>query len=328
MSSSPTSSYLSKAGEDLVRKLYKTVQATRYKDPVDQDSFLTGSAKIVLSFRSQVLSFAVVPDLAECVFNIRSSMHNNYSCLATPFSDTFIHLQDFASEIAHKHQLIREQKRSQADRARTANDIAARIEHQAAFEHPAPTADKDPPTSAITADSTNPPVISQAHLLSPLHELEARLRRLSLSAPLPTPPRSPSSPSPSLPDLVPDFSVTHPNLHVKGNGWGRGRTMACSHRCNSSMLTPDARNSSTATPVVRSYTMRLVPRPFGLPPRPPKAKFVDDWLVSVPKSTGSPAHRKRSAGSSNRSNNPNHLLRRPSHNYFLLITFFCADLTF
>ncbi|KAJ7818324.1 hypothetical protein B0H14DRAFT_2839491 [Mycena olivaceomarginata] len=342
MSSSPTPSYLSKAGEDLVRKLYKTVQATRYEDPVDQDSFLTGSAKIVLSFRSQVLSFAVVPDLAECVFNIRSLMHNNYCRLATPFSDTFIHLQDFASEIAHKRQLIRERKRSQADRARAANDIAARIEHQAAFEHPAPTADKvlhsheedavsipsategsaggealpvpkDPPTSAITTDSTNPPVISQAHPLSPLHELEARLRRLSLSAPLPTPPRSPSSPSPSLPDLVPDFTVTHPNLHVKGNGWGRGRTMARSHRCNSSMPTPDARNSSTATPVVRAYTMRLVPRPFGLPPRPPKAKFVDDWLVSVPKSTGSPAHRKRSAGSSNRSNNPNHLLRRPSH---------------
>jgi hypothetical protein len=149
-------------------------------------------------------------------------MHNNYSRLATPFSDTFIHLQDFASEIAHKRQLIRERKRSQADRARAANDIAARIEHQAAFEHPAPTADKvslhfsfypslssilqvlhsheedavsipsategsaggealpvpkvrfvsfpllpslkhsqDPPTSAITADSTNPPVISQ-----------------------------------------------------------------------------------------------------------------------------------------------------------------------
>lgn len=49
--SSPPLSYLSKAGEDLIRQLFKTIRATRYEDPVDQDSFLTASANtVVMSF--------------------------------------------------------------------------------------------------------------------------------------------------------------------------------------------------------------------------------------------------------------------------------------
>lgn len=83
--------------------------------------------------------------------------------------------------------------------------------------------------------------------LSPLHELQSRLRSLSLNAlplspvrlffnfilvqplNLSVQPRSPSSPSPSLPDLVPDFTLLRRNLPVKGGGWERGRTMARSH---------------------------------------------------------------------------------------------------
>jgi hypothetical protein len=79
--------------------------------------------------------------------------------------------------------------------------------------------------------------------LSPLHDLQARLRSLSLSMPLTSPvrsfpillflllnfliqPRSLLSRSPSLPDLVPDFTLHPRKVPVKGGGWERGRTPA------------------------------------------------------------------------------------------------------
>jgi hypothetical protein len=90
-----------------------------------------------LSFRAQVVSFAVVPELAECVFTIRSMMHSNNARLGTPLSDAFISLQDFAGEIVRKRQVIHDRKLAQADRARAAEGVAARLEHRAALEHAA-----------------------------------------------------------------------------------------------------------------------------------------------------------------------------------------------
>ncbi|KAJ7346069.1 hypothetical protein DFH08DRAFT_961546 [Mycena albidolilacea] len=327
--SSPVSTYLSKAGEEVIRKLFKTVRATRYEDPVDQDSFLLGSAKLVLSFRAQVISFAVVPELAECVFTIRSMMHSNNARLGTPLSDAFISLQDFAGEIVRKRQVIHDRKLAQADRARAAEGVAARLEHRAALEHaarvnnnalPSPEEDevsipsatgesggdeaspvvRDPPASPII-DLTNTPVIAQAFPLSPLHDLQARLRSLSLSTPLTSPPHSLLSRSPSLPDLVPDFTLHPRKVPVKGGGWERGRTPA-HHR----------RNVSTPVPIAQCHTVRLVPRPFGLPPNHLRTNYVDDWLESTQNSTGSRAHKRPSPGSSNRSRNPNHSRRRPA----------------
>ncbi|KAJ7476355.1 hypothetical protein B0H11DRAFT_2235108 [Mycena galericulata] len=329
MSLPVVSSCLTGAGEEVIRKLFKTIRATRYEDPVDQDSFLVASANTVLAFRPQVVSFAIAPDLAECVFTIRSMMHSNNARLKAPISDTFISIQDFAGEIIRKRQLFRDRKHAQIDRIRAAEGVAARNERRIALEHaarvnnkashtldedtisiPSPTDEsggeeptpKNPPASPITNDLTNIPASDQACHLTPLHELQSYLRSLSLNAQPPSPPSSPSSPSPSLPDLVPDFTLLRRNLPVKGGGSERGRTMARSHK----------RNFSRVTPAVQCNTVQIVPRPFGLPPHHPRAKFVDDWLGFKPNSTASRVPKRRYVGNSSHSNNPNHR-RRPAH---------------
>ncbi|KAF7358325.1 hypothetical protein MVEN_00882000 [Mycena venus] len=320
---SPTLPYLSKCGEIVVRKLFKTIRATRYEDPVDQEAFLVSSAKTVLRFRPQVMSFAIIPDLAECVFTLRSMMHSLKAPLGTLSSDVFLSLQEFASEIIRQRQVFRERKRAQADRVRAAEGVAARAERRAALEHSErvhknlspdddvvsipsgseesaseepPAAPKNPPSSPITTDLTNNPAINQAVLLSPLHDLPAHLARLSLNAIPNTPPCSPLSPNLSLPDLVPDFTLGRHNLPEKGSGWKRGRTMV-RHR----QILP------VPTPVVQCNTVRLVPRPFGPPPTSPKRKYVDAWLQFNPKSTDSCVLKSSSLGSSGHSKN-----RRPA----------------
>ncbi|KAJ7848046.1 hypothetical protein B0H14DRAFT_2583269 [Mycena olivaceomarginata] len=141
----PIPGSLSKANEEIVRKVFKTIRATKYEDPVDQAAFLVDSANTVLEFRPQVASFALVPELGECVFTIRSMMHTNNTHLGTPFSDAFISIQDFAGEIIRKRQLFRERRRANADRVRAAEGAAARIERNTALEHAANT-DKAPPS--------------------------------------------------------------------------------------------------------------------------------------------------------------------------------------
>jgi hypothetical protein len=64
-------------------------------------------------------------------------MHSNNARLGTPLSDAFISLQDFAGEIVRKRQVIHDRKLAQADRARAAEGVAARLEHRAALEHAA-----------------------------------------------------------------------------------------------------------------------------------------------------------------------------------------------
>ncbi|KAJ6629358.1 hypothetical protein B0H10DRAFT_2208764 [Mycena sp. CBHHK59/15] len=106
---------LSKVDEAVVRKLFKVVHATKYEDPVDQDTFLIESANTVLQFHPQVASFVLIPELGECVFSIRAMMHASSAQLGTPFSDTFVSIQDFAGEILRKHQTFRERKHANAD---------------------------------------------------------------------------------------------------------------------------------------------------------------------------------------------------------------------
>ncbi|KAF8190614.1 hypothetical protein K438DRAFT_1935576 [Mycena galopus ATCC 62051] len=332
---SPIPGSLSKSNEETVRKIFKTIRATKFEDPVDQDSFLVDSANTVLQlqFRPQIASFALVPELGECIFTIRSMMHANNARLGTPFSDAFISIQDFAGEIVRKRQMFRERRRAHIDRMRAAGGAAARIERNAALEYAANTdhksphspgedvvsipssgdesgADepvpipKNPPSSPITVDLTNIPPSSQvcpATLLSPIDELGFHLSRMSLNTYPNLLPHSPLSPSHSLPDLVPDFTLGQHRLPAKGAGWKRGRT-----------TTRKQRNFSTPAPVVQCNTLQMIPRPFGPPLPLARPNFVADWLLSRPKFVGSPAPKKSYTGSSKRSVNPNHAKQRSS----------------
>ncbi|KAJ7902589.1 hypothetical protein B0H14DRAFT_2555128 [Mycena olivaceomarginata] len=120
---SPIPGSLSKTNEEIIRKVFKTIRATKYEDPVDQAAFLVDSTNTVLEFRPQVASFALVPELGECVFTICLMVHSNNAHLGTPFSDAFILIQDFAA----------------------AEGAAARIERNTALEHAANT-DKAAPS--------------------------------------------------------------------------------------------------------------------------------------------------------------------------------------
>ncbi|KAJ7140796.1 hypothetical protein C8R44DRAFT_726514 [Mycena epipterygia] len=183
---------------------------------------------------------------------------------------------------------------------------------------------KPVPPSPIQVDPGHSQPGSQvrsAALLSPLGELGVRLGRLSLGAPprIPirtrylsigstlsflfhTQPSSPLSPSLSLPDLVPDFTLVQRRLPVKGDGWKRGRTVPHQRR-----------NFPTPGPVVQCNYHEFVPCPFDLPPPPPKNNFVDDWLLSKPKFAVSPRPRRSYIGNSKPFVNPNRSTRRPPH---------------
>ncbi|KAJ7448071.1 hypothetical protein B0H11DRAFT_2248000 [Mycena galericulata] len=325
---------LSKADETVVRKLLKVVRATKYEDPVDQDDFLTDSANTVLNYRSRIDSFAVVAELGECVFTIRSMMHANGVRLGKPPSATFISLQDFAGEIVRKRQLFQERQRANAERAKVVEGMAARIARNEALEYASKQNDKPPispdadaisiPSSsddsagdtqhAVEKCTTSPvqsepaaiPRISQVRLatpLSPLNELGVHFGRLSLFTPLHAPPNSPLSSSPSLPGLVPDFYLGQHRLPSKGSGWKKGRAKMVGRPSRVPMHDQ----------VVQCNSFQMVPRPFGPPLPPPKSSFVDDWLRSKPKFVGSSRHRKNFAGKSKPFVNPNRLNRQSSH---------------
>ncbi|KAJ7838079.1 hypothetical protein B0H14DRAFT_3870200 [Mycena olivaceomarginata] len=206
---------LSLADEAAIRKLLKTLRATRYKDPVDQDAFLVASANSVLPFRPQVASFALVSEVGECVFTLRSALHSNNARLPNPSTDILTAIQDFAGEIACKRQLFRERNRAQADRARAAEGVAARAERRAALKHAArvnkpPSTDEDAvsiPSSGEESDAEEPSGIQ--HPSSPI-VADVSTTAVPLLDPGPSsekssqrPVASPSSPSPSLPALVP-----------------------------------------------------------------------------------------------------------------------------
>ncbi|KAJ6553132.1 hypothetical protein B0H19DRAFT_1377778 [Mycena capillaripes] len=310
---------LPKAHEDAVRKVFKTLKATNYEDPVDQDAFLTDSAATVLKFRPQSTSFVLVPELGECIFTLRSMMHSNNARLETPPSDTFLAIQDFAGEIVRKRHLFNDRKRARVDRVQAAKGAASRTEREAALEHAANIGNKsphsdledvvsipsesesdpplpipqNPPVSPIAVDLSDVPPSSKAVLLSPLNELGYHLSRMSMS-PFPSlPPPSPSSPNLSLPDLVPDFTLGKHRLPEKGGGWMKTRAT-----CNQT-------RHHMPVPVVQSNILRLVRHPFGPPPLPPKRAFVEDWLLSKPKFVGSSAPRKNYAGNFRPSGNLN-----------------------
>ncbi|KAJ7816102.1 hypothetical protein B0H13DRAFT_1923794 [Mycena leptocephala] len=214
-------SLLTSAEEASVRALHKSVRATQYEDPVDQDTFLIASARSVLELQPQVASFVLTPDIGECVFAIRSKMLQNNSRLHTPPDATFALITDFAGEIVRKRQLFRERKRAQDARLSGAKAAANRAERRCALRRasgePSASSDSDAvsipsddedasarrqPTPIVTDTKTLPtPAPSPIHAsLSPLTAIETLLIALALSSPI-----QPSliSPNPSLPDHVP-----------------------------------------------------------------------------------------------------------------------------
>ncbi|KAJ7469974.1 hypothetical protein B0H11DRAFT_2238118 [Mycena galericulata] len=322
---------LSKGDESIVRKLLKSIRATKYEDPVDQDAFLVECAHSLLKFRPQVASFAQVAELADCAFTLRSMMHANGVRLGSPPSAAFVSIQDFAGEIIRKRRIFRERQRANAERAKSAEGMIARLERNNALEHAAKTLPtspdedaisipsssddgmapqdlqpvaKDPSPSPIKVEPAPTPLSSQvrlATLLTPIDELGLHFGRLSIPAHRPCPPSSPLSSSPSLPDLAPDFFLGQHRLPTKGNDWKK-------ERAGAGMIIRPSRPPFMHDRVVQCNALQMVPRPFGPPALQPR--FIDDWQQSKPKSVDSWRSRKNSPGSSKHSASPSQMIHR------------------
>jgi hypothetical protein len=74
-------------------------------------------------------------------------------------------------------------------------------------------------------------------------------------------------------------------------------------------------NIAIPAPVVQCHTVWLVLHPFGPSPRSRKLNYMDDWLQFTPRSTDSPAPRKKFTGNSELSANPNHCSCQWVHKY-------------
>ncbi|KAJ7436543.1 hypothetical protein FB451DRAFT_1193839 [Mycena latifolia] len=126
---------LPKPEQDAIRLLHKTVRATCYDDPVDQDAFLVASAHSVLALREHVVSFASSQELSKCVFTIRIALHQNNSRFESTSGEVLAAISDFAGEIVRSHQLIRDCHHAQCTRLRAEAGAAARAEHREALQY-------------------------------------------------------------------------------------------------------------------------------------------------------------------------------------------------
>ncbi|KAJ7466666.1 hypothetical protein B0H11DRAFT_2197569 [Mycena galericulata] len=319
---------LPKSKQDAIRLLHKTVRATRYDDPVDQDAFLVASAHSVLALREHVASFALSPELSECVFTIRTALNHNNARFESTSGEVLAAISDFAGEIVRSRQLIRDRNRAQSTRLRAEEGAAARAERREALQyakkkrplspdedaisipsedeesfmndHPAPlTVEPSSPVNGI--DKTAVPSPVQA-LLSPLPELESLMFSIRLTSPVLAPPVSPSSPTQSLPDLVPIFPPSNKES-VNGRDWPqkmmhvlrlhRGRTNFPNTRHREPTVIP---RPVVTAPVPASKTMRG--------PRRPSLNYIDDSLMLRPRSGGSRQRKNISASNYKRSKKP------------------------
>ncbi|KAJ7088180.1 hypothetical protein C8R44DRAFT_752011 [Mycena epipterygia] len=346
---------LTKAEEDAIRTLHKSVRATRYEDSVDQDAFLVASARSVLQFRDQVASFALTPEVGECVFAICAQMQLNNTRLGTPPDDVFSSITDFAGEIVRTRQLYRDRKRAQDARVCAAEGVAARAERREALKYAAklrqknlspdedtvsiPSDDEEPdvrkrprsltpPTGTANMDTASPIQARSTALLSPLAELESLMFSIRLSSPTVAPPASPLSPAPSLPDLVP---IVSPNPLANGRARVPKMMSGPPFDCKYTVVhnPPNMRMPIPTTTSLPNAAV-LVPRPVKSVPRRPNLNFVDDLRMLRPKSTGSHARKNTSSGSYNRSRMPPVANRKPKvppernrtpSNYFFRLVF-------
>ncbi|KAF7324414.1 hypothetical protein MVEN_02643900 [Mycena venus] len=286
-----------------VRKLRKTVRATQYEDPSDQNLFLIACSNSVLQFRNQVASFALDPEIAECVFGIRARLLANNARLSEPPSEITEAVLDFANDIINKRQFFRDCKHAEESRLRTSEESAVYTERPAVLDYVAPQDKQLPhspveelvsipsgseesstedtcvpaperPLSPVSVNLTTVPSLIHVRLvvpLSPIPELEGLLFSLTLTAPHPP---SPSSPSPSLPDLVHDFSLTTGHPPVKGPVATRRRYRVFARR----RMVP-------SPPKPQPGVVHLIPRPFTTGSHQPQFNYADDSLVFKPSST-------------------------------------------
>ncbi|KAJ7844976.1 hypothetical protein B0H13DRAFT_2363954 [Mycena leptocephala] len=335
-------SLLTSAEAASVRALHKSVCATQYEDPVDQDTFLVASALSVLELQPQVASFALTPDIGECVFAIRSKMLQNNLRLHTPPDATFALITDFASEIVRKWQLFREHKRAQDARLSGAKAAANRAEHRCALRcasgEPSASSDSDAvsipsdnedasahrqPTPIVTDTKTLPtPAPSPIHVrliasLSPLTAIETLLIALALSSPIQP---LPISPNPSLPDLVPLSPPSVVRLRkdphpMEGKMTDQPRGCITTRTPHGLPTCPETISLPTlVSPTLLSFN----PLPFG-----PSSRSAGGSNPSKQRSTASLVHRNSSAGSFNRARKP--VNRKPvpprvKHCYFCAAT--------
>ncbi|KAJ7707349.1 hypothetical protein B0H17DRAFT_1191864 [Mycena rosella] len=228
MSSFNTPSLL-KSEEETIRLLQKSVRATRYDDPLDQDAFLIASACTILQFSDQYTAFTANPELSECIFSIRKALHQNNFRPDSTCSEVLTAISDFAGEIVRSRQLFCDCQRAQATRlhAEEAAEALAACRDALAYAEKkrvlSPDSDtvsipsndedtplnKDPIPSPIEgADATmiaSPARVRSSALLSPLLELESLMLSIRLTSPALVLLASPSSPTQSLPDLVPIY---------------------------------------------------------------------------------------------------------------------------
>ncbi|KAJ7176534.1 hypothetical protein C8R46DRAFT_1029866 [Mycena filopes] len=290
---------LDQTEEDAVRALHKSVSATNYEDPVDQEAFLVASARSVLHFRQQVASFAASSEIGECIFTIRAALVRNNLRLATSPDPILSSITDFAGEIVRLRQDIRDRKQAQKERAHAENGAAARAARREALDFAAKRElnKSDPDTVSIPSDDeqpieplhpsplrvkpVSPPASPIPALLSPLHDLEGMMRSLRLSHP-PVPLAAPLSPNLFLPDPVPRVSRPFPaycaNVRdpkpptTNGPSFIRGRQLVC---------VPTA----MPPPTLASNVAVLVPRPIKLMCHRPTINYVDDLPRSRTNST-------------------------------------------
>ncbi|KAJ7222178.1 hypothetical protein GGX14DRAFT_558275 [Mycena pura] len=326
---------LSASDEDVIRKLYKTVCATRYDDPVDQDAFLVASANSLLHFRPFIASFALNPEFAKCVLTIRSQLKFNYARLGSSPSDVFTALQDFAGEIAIKRQLYRDRIHARTSRARAAEGAATRAERRAALEHaahvqkqqlPSPDSDsvsipsrsEDSAVEALSGATKFPPIPVASSgsdptmaagpapvqgLLSPLPVLENLMISLHVSDTPSVPVASPLSPNLSLPDLAP-IASRHSRVPLI-SALGRQRQTILPRPVRGHAVTCNPPNSpNTAVPVQQ---------PLNLARHLLQPNYVADWLASSPPFTAYRARRHKYPGSFKYSKKPKPAPRAPPH---------------
>ncbi|KAK6974587.1 hypothetical protein R3P38DRAFT_597490 [Favolaschia claudopus] len=326
---------LSDTEEAAIRTLHKSVKATSYEDAADQDEFLIASANTILQFKNQIRSFALTPEVGQCVFVIRTKLQANNSRLKTPpNADILKSLTDFAGEISRLRQLIQDRNRATTARVRAEEGVAARAERREALQsvarnqRPNKTRDTDvvsipsdsdndihpghspivvePPSSPAKSENTvvgSPTQVCSTGLLSPLDEIQTLMLSMGLTDSPAAPPISPLSRPRSLPVLEP----SHPRFpRILASALGQIQVPPNRHHSSHGLVARCGSHKMAATyiagsPISPGFNAAVpVLHSYSAIPRfhRPNLSFGSGWSSSKPKSIGSSSRRNKLHGRS------------------------------